>query len=111
MKSVGGENNYKQMISWAGDTLNDTEIGMYDAVMDSGDPYAAYFAMQALSYKYNDAQGVDGNLIQGKAAPTKDQGFKSQAEVVAAMQDPRYDRDPAYRQQVMEKLESSNVNF
>lgn len=109
--SVGGDQVYSQMIEWAGSSLPEAEINMYDSVMESGDPNAAYFAVQALKLKYNDAVGVEGNLIQGKAAQAKPKGFKSQAEVVEAMQDPRYDRDPAYRQEVMTKLEQSNVNF
>jgi len=109
--SVGGDQVYSQMIEWAGSSLPEAEINMYDSVMESGDPNAAYFAVQALKLKYNDAVGVEGNLIQGKAAQAKPKGFKSQAEVVQAMQDPRYDRDPAYRQEVMTKLEQSNVNF
>ena len=111
MNSVGGDKAYMDMMKWAGETLNESEISMYDKVMESGDVNAAYFAMQALSYKYNDSVGVEGNLLQGKAAANTNKGFKSQAEVVAAMQDPRYDRDPAYRQEVMAKLENSNVNF
>ena len=79
--------------------------------MESGNRNAAFFAMQALSYRYNDSVGVEGNLLQGKASTNTTKGFKSQAEVVTAMQDPRYDRDPAYRQEVMAKLENSNVNF
>jgi len=111
VESVGGKQNYADMLQWAGQTMNESEIAMYDSVMDSGDPNAAFFAMQALSYKYNDANGVEGKLLQGKAAGETTKGFKSQAEVVSAMQDPRYDRDPAYRQEVMAKLENSNVNF
>ena len=109
--SVGGEETYSQMMQWATDNLSDQEISMYDSVMDSGMAGSAYFAMQALSYRYKDSVGVEGNLLQGKAAANNSRGFKSQAEVVTAMQDPRYDRDPAYRQEVMAKLESSNVNF
>jgi len=109
--AIGGEESYTSMMQWASENLNETEIGMYDSVMDSGNRNAAYFAMQALSYRYNDSVGVEGNLLQGKASSNTTKGFKSQAEVVTAMQDPRYDRDPAYRQEVMAKLESSNVNF
>ncbi len=111
MNSVGGQQAYTEMLKWAGQTMTDSEIAMYDSVMESGDPNAVFFAMQALSLKYNDTVGVDGKLLQGKAAGETTKGFKSQAEVVAAMQDPRYDRDPAYRQEVMAKLENSNVNF
>ena len=109
--AIGGEENYTNMMQWATDNLNETEIEMYDSVMESGNRNAAFFAMQALSYRYNDSVGVEGNLLQGKASSNTTKGFKSQAEVVTAMQDPRYDRDPAYRQEVMAKLESSNVNF
>ena len=109
--AIGGEENYTNMMQWASENLNETEIGMYDSVMDSGNRNAAFFAMQALSYRYNDSVGVEGNLLQGKASSNTTKGFKSQAEVVTAMQDPRYDRDPAYRQEVMAKLENSNVNF
>ena len=109
--SVGGEESYSKMLEWATDNLSEQEISMYDSVMDAGNAGAAYFAMQALSYRYKDSVGVEGNLLQGKAASNNTRGFKSQAEVVTAMQDPRYDRDPAYRQEVMAKLESSNVNF
>jgi hypothetical protein len=79
--------------------------------MDSGDRNAAYFAMQAMAYRYGDSVGVEGKLVQGKAPSESKKGFTSQAEVVAAMSDPRYDRDPAYRQEIMAKLENSNVNF
>ena len=109
--SVGGEEQYSQLMQWANENMNDQEIDMFDSVIDSGDVNAAYFAIQALSYKYGDSVGVEGKLVQGKAPTETTRGFKSQAEVVAAMQDPRYDQDPAYRQEVMAKLDRSNVNF
>lgn len=111
MDSIGGEEKYSDMMKWAIDNVPDAEIDMYDSVMESGDRNAAFFAMQALSYKYGESVGVEGKLVQGKAPTDTIKGFKSQAEVVNAMQDPRYDRDPAYRQEIMAKLESSNVNF
>ncbi len=68
-------------------------------------------SVQALSAKYNDATGSDGQLLTGKGTANQSQGFRSQQELVAAMSDPRYDRDPAYRQEVMQKLENSDVQF
>ena len=98
------------MLGWASQNLTSEEIESYDAIMDKGDPSAAYWAVQALSYRYRDANGVEGDLVQGKA-PGAGGTFRSQAEVVQAMSDPRYDNDPAYRQDVMRKLERSNVSF
>jgi hypothetical protein len=108
---VGGEKAYKAMINWAGQNLSQEEVQMYDSVMGSGNASSIYFAVQALANKYSDAVGSDGQLLTGKGASQESQGFRSQAELVQAMSDPRYDRDPAYRKDVIRKLENSNVEF
>ena len=109
---VGGEKNYSNMIDWAQKSLNEQEVKMFDAVMERGDPLSAFFAVRSLAFAYNDAIGYDGNMVQGKAPRQSNDQFRSQAEVVAAMGDPRYENDPAYRRDIMDKLERSpNVNF
>ena len=108
---VGGDANYKNMTEWASSNLSEQEIAMFDKVMDFGDPNAAYFAINSLAQRYQDAVGFDGKLLTGKASSSNKAGFRSQAEMIEAMQDPRYDRDPAYRQEVMQKLEASDVDF
>jgi len=99
------------MMQWANQNLQKSEIEMYDAVMDQGNPLAAYFAVQALSSRMKDSQGVDGQLLTGKAPKSDGDVFKSQAQVVKAMSDDRYEKDPAYRQAIYDKLERSNINF
>jgi hypothetical protein len=108
---VGGEQQYADMLSWASQNMTEQEIDMYDAVMDRGDPTACFFAVQALAYRFQDAIGVDGQLLTGTTASEKADIFRSQAEVVRAMADPRYDTDPAYRQDVYAKLERSNLDY
>jgi hypothetical protein len=109
---VGGDQQYSQMLEWAQGNLNKQEIDMFDQVMQTGDPLAAFFAVRSLGYAYQNAIGYDGNMIQGKAPKQNTDQFRSQAEVVAAMGDPRYDNDPAYRKDIMDKLERSpNVKF
>ena len=109
---VGGKENYTNMIDWAQKSLNETEVNMFDAVMAKGDPLAAFFAVRSLAYAYNDAVGYDGNVVQGKAPRQNTDQFRSQQELITAMSDPRYENDPAYRQDVMDKLtRSPNVNF
>jgi len=109
---VGGDANYTNMLNWAQKSLNEQEIKMFDAVMAKGDPLAAFFAVRSLAYAYNDAIGYDGNVVQGKAPKASNDQFRSQAEVVKAMSDPRYEEDPAYRRDIMDKLERSpNVKF
>jgi hypothetical protein len=108
---VGGQEQYGQMMSWAQETLSEQEINMYDAVMERGDPLACYFAVNALAFRFQEAQGYDGQMLTGKAPASQVQGFRSQAELVRAMSDPRYDNDPAYRADIAAKLEMSDLNF
>ncbi|AFK66478.1 capsid assembly protein [Synechococcus phage S-CBP3] len=108
---VGGEESYGQMMAWAQESLSEQEISMYDAVMEKGDPLSCYFAVNALAFRFQEAQGYDGQMLTGKAPASQAQGFRSQAELVRAMSDPRYDSDPAYRADVAAKLEASDLNF
>jgi hypothetical protein len=110
-QAVGGADEYNSMIQWAGQNLTEQEVAMYDAVMDRGDPLAMFFAAQALNARYQDDVGYDGEMLTGNAPRNQADAFRSQAELVAAMSDPRYDKDPAYRADVADKLERSNIQF
>jgi hypothetical protein len=110
-QAVGGSDEYQNMILWASQNLSEQEVQMYDAVMDRGDPLAMFFAAQALNSRYQDAVGYDGEMLTGSAPRNATDSFRSQAELVAAMSDPRYDKDPAYRADVADKLERSNIQF
>ena len=111
MEMVGGDEAYKSMLDWAAQNFSKDEIEMYDSVMGSGNANAIYYAIQALQARFNDSVGSDGQTLTGRGAADTDDSFKSQAELVAAMSDPRYDRDPAYRNDVMRRLENSDVQF
>ena len=108
---VGGQEMYQEMVSWAADSMSEQEIQMYDYVMDLNNPWAAFFAVKALQNTYENANGRDGQLLTGRGATEVADVFRSQAEVVAAMGDPRYESDPAYRNDVFQKLDRSNLNF
>ena len=104
---AGGEQEYAKVMQWATNNLEEREIEMFDSVMNKGDKTSCWFAIQALTLRYQDAIGVDGQMLTGKPAKAKADVFRSQAEVVKAMSDPQYERDPAYRQDVYENLERS----
>ncbi len=106
---AGGEKQYENMIGWAKQNLSEQEVSMYDSVMDRGDHTACFFAVQALKYRMADESGVEGEMLTGKAPSRQGDSFKSQAEVVRAMNDPKYEDDSAYRQEVMRKLERSDI--
>jgi len=108
--SVGGEAAYQQLVGWAAQNFSQSEIQAFDNVVDSGNVDAINLALAGLKARYTDANGYEGKMIQGKAAAPADT-FKSQAEVVRAMSDPQYDRDPAYRDAIMQKLARSDLKF
>ena len=110
--AAGGEQQYQQMVEWAGKNLDAKAITAFDQVINTGSIEAIKFAVSGLRSEYLNAVGYDGQMIQGKAPQTNQDVFRSQAELVAAMSDKRYDNDPAYRQDVIQKLErSDNLEF
>ena len=108
---MGGEDAYKQILQWAGENLTQEEIQMYDSVVGTGNKNSCYFAMSALQQRYKEAVGNEAPLLSGRAPSDTPDVFRSQAEVVQALGDPRYEKDPAYRQDVFAKLERSNLAY
>jgi hypothetical protein len=108
--SAGGEAEYGRLTSWAAQNLSETKLDAFNDMIDRGNSTAIQIAVAGLRAEYEAQEGYEGRMLTGKSAPAAD-GFRSQAEVVQAMSDPRYDRDEAYRQDVYDKLERSNVQF
>ena len=108
--SAGGEAEYNRLTSWAADNIPESKLDAFNSIIDQGNATAIQIAVSGLRSEYEAQEGYEGRMLQGKAARAAN-GFRSQAEVVQAMSDPRYDTDPAYRQDVYDKLEISNVQF
>jgi len=104
---AGGKQGYEQLMAWASDNISDADAKNFDEVVETGNKAAVTFAVKALMGQYEDAVGRDSNLVTGKAAPAD--VYKSMAQVVSDMNDPRYDRDEAYRDDVQAKLARSNL--
>ena len=105
--SVGGQDAYNDTLAWAADNLKPEEVAAYDNVVNSGNKDAIFFAVQALNQRYKDSVGFEGQQVSGKAPKTTVKGFRSNAELAAAISDRRYRTDPAYRFDVEQKLASS----
>lgn len=105
---VGGQEEYSQMVSWAADTLPESEIDAFNATMETQDPNMIRLAIQGLNARYRSE--AEPSLMQGGTGAVSSGGrFESNAELTAAMSDPRYAKDPAYRQQVADKLARSSL--
>lgn len=105
--SVGGQDAYNDTLAWAADNLKPEEVAAYDNVVNSGNKDAIFFAVQALNQRYKDSVGFEGQQVSGKAPKATVKGFRSNAELAAAISDRRYRTDPAYRFDVEQKLASS----
>ena len=109
--SAGGEAAYANIVNWAKSNLPKESVDAFDEVVSTGSVQAIQLAVAGLKTEYNNANGIEGKMGTGKPAPNKGDVFRSQAELVRAMSDPRYDNDPAYRQDVVEKLDRSDLEF
>ena len=106
--SVGGEEAYDNLTNWAQSNLHQKSIDAFDELVSSGSTDAIQLAITGLKSQYDNANGYEGTMVTGKAPTSTKDVYRSQAELVEAMSDKRYDRDPAYRQDVIAKLERSN---
>ena len=106
--SVGGDQAYSNIIGWAQDNLDAEAQEAFDSIVATGSMQAIKIAVAGLKSQYEAANGFEGKMYTGKPPKSSGDVFRSQAELVRAMSDPRYDSDPAYRQDVIEKLDRSN---
>lgn len=105
---AGGGEQYAQMVQWAADSLPESEVAAYNATMESGDPNMIRLAVQGLNARYRSE--AEPTLMQGGTGAVSSGGkFESTAELTAAMSDPRYAKDPAYRQSIADKLAKSSL--
>jgi hypothetical protein len=110
-QQAGGQDAYDNLMQWAQESLPEEFTKAYDSVVDRGEAPAIQIALAGLQQQYEAANGVEGNLYTGRGSVDKPDVFRSQSEVIQAMQDRRYDTDPAYRQDVFQKLERSNISM
>jgi len=107
--TVGGEENYSKVIEYAKNNLTEAEQNAFNETLDTGSIEQVKFAVQAIANR----AGVSGEqpmqMINGDTNEVSSEIFESVAQVTEAMNDPRYETDPAYRQKVAEKLSRSSV--
>ncbi len=109
MESIGGQESFESVQTWARENLDAGELEAYNREVNSGDYYRARNALQSLYFAFKENAGYEPDLIGGKLSGNSSDVFRSSQEVMAAMNDPRYLQDPAYTQDVQDKLLRSDV--
>ena len=108
-ESLGGEAEYNKMIQWAGDNLSPEEVEGFNQIINSQPMAAVKMAVAGLHARYTAVEGREPKLIGGRASRGSSDKFESTAQLVEAMSDPRYSKDPAYQKKVQEKLGRSSI--
>ena len=105
---AGGKEEYIELVNWASDNLSDAEVRVFNDMVEGGDIETAKFAVQGLMAKAG-ANPKQASLFEGTSDAVSKDAFASVAQVTEAMNDPRYETDPAYRRMVEEKIGRSQV--
>lgn len=109
---VGGADAMKGVLEWAAGNLSDGEKAAFNDIMDNGDTSAIKLAFDGLMAKYRAGEGSEGPLVSGssRSGASSVKPFADNAQLTAAMRDPRYATSEAYRNEVAQRLAISN-NF
>ena len=108
-ESLGGEAEYRKMIEWAGENLAPEEVEGFNQIINSQPMAAVKMAVTGLHARYSAVEGREPKLIGGRASKGNTDKFESTAQLVEAMSDPRYSKDPAYQRKIQEKLGRSSI--
>ena len=109
LESVGGKDAFSRIQEWAKGALNEDELTVYNREVASGDYFRARNALQSMAFAYTESNGSEPDLIGGKLTGRTTDVYRSNQEVVEAMNDERYLKDDAYTRDVEEKLGRSDV--
>ena len=109
-KVVGGKDNYSQLLDWSSKNLSQPEKDAFNNTIDNGSTEQVKMAVQGLMGRAGmSADNPQQDLFEGSVDNTNTDVFGSVAQVTDAMNDPRYQKDPAYRKEVEDKLARSSV--
>ena len=107
--AVGGDKEYARLIKWAGNNLSSQEINRFNKAVTSNDVDIALVAVENLANRMEKAKGTPPELIEGKpTAEHHTKGYASLAEMAAAMDDTRYEKDMAYTERVERRIIASD---
>ena len=109
-ESVGGKENYQSMIQWASGNLSESEISSFNKATNSGDLGLINLAVEGLQSKYKAAVGTGstGSYVSGASKASQGAaGYEHRDEMIADMNNPKFQTSASFRAQVQKKLERS----
>ncbi len=105
-EAAGGQEAFDSAMAWATKSMSDEDLAVYNAMVDN--PATEMEGVRFLVSKFRAAVPSEGSFVDAEpSSSAAGDVFASSQEMTAAMRDPRYGRDPAYRAQVAEKIARS----
>jgi hypothetical protein len=109
LRQAGGEQQYQRLANWAKNNLEDGRVNAFNAALEKGDEGVILSLLKGLQYDFMMANGYEPRLSGGRAPSNEVKGFASEAQAVQAVNDPRYNDDPAYRREVEQRIAVSRI--
>jgi hypothetical protein len=106
---VGGQERYQALMGWAVNNVDASRTQAFNDALNSGNEGSILSQLKGIQYDHMMATGFEPKLTGGRAPSNEVQGFSSESQVIRAMQDPRYQDDPAYIKEVEQRIAVSNV--
>ena len=113
MVEVGGEDTYATMTDWAAKSMSEAEVGAYNDAVNGSDMTKVMLAVKGLKARFEANRGSEpSRTIEGRGGSSSNNGnsiYSSVRELMTDMGKPEYQKDPAYRARIEQKLSRSNI--
>jgi len=109
----GGEEGFNEFSEWARDNLDPNQLEAYEELNEAQNFKALSVMVDGFKSQYESAGNTTRRDITesgGTKQSSPTERFESQAEMTKAISNPDFDRDPAYRRRVEQKIVNSNFD-
>jgi len=109
---AGGQENLATIFEWASTNLSEEEIANYNSILETPNWRMAIDSLRVsadVGLPPASSASAGPQLVEGQNLADSGLGFPSKQQMVEAMSDPRYKKDPAFRNQV--RLRVGNSSF
>ena len=104
LRHVGGEAEWNGLSQWAAENLTEAEVNQYNNLLASSEWRVA---MDALRVRRDSVYGEPRLMGGSESVNGSGFGYRSKSEMKSDMADVRYVKDPAFRKQVMQRMQSA----
>lgn len=104
--TAGGKQEFERTVQWAAANLPQSTVDAFNDAIDKSNLEVISLMIEGIKSKMVAARGTTNPTIMGSTGGNSGatKGFASKADMIKAMSDPRYNRDPAYTRSVEQKM-------